>query len=660
MLKDKRTPNFTKRKLYITSGQYDNLAFEKRVKKDLDYESVIIKLDENEKKLFTLLFEYVNSNNLNTTIRVAGGWVRDKILGYIHSFELENSQNSVINDESKLESKLGFKKDIDIALDNLSGKEFAEGFNIWLQKVHNYPKHTVGIINRDPEKSKHLETATLTWNEICIDFVGLRSETYTLDSRIPLINLGTAKEDAFRRDFTINSMFYNINNGRIEDFTKMGLVDLHKKIIRTPLDPIKTLLDDPLRALRAFRFTSRLHFIMEESLLNACKENSLRDSLSTKISRERIGSEIHEMISNKYSGNPAIGLKLIVNSGLVYSVFKFPDKETIFSYLNSEIEYKDLSEFGDWYNIGPFVVELTHRMIELLVNSRSSQTELCEIEFMNFLSFDQESNCGTSTYFAFMLPLYHHFYKNEKGKEVPLIKYILSDSLKLPNKISNSVVSLVNSCLKIVSSIIELDSLNFLANYTIKDKIFSKVDLYSNSTKAQLINQVESGLWDFYTRNFKYIKVGKFKKKHIERRVILGLFVSITGDLWIELLISLFSLDIVYRGSKPGLSQNKYWTDSELVELFYSHPYFNLIKEIISLKLHKTHKFRNPIDGKMINKHFSELQKGPKYKYLINISYLWFLAFSDDINQISQDEVSRCICFIETNYEEILNSESIC
>ncbi|KAH7649795.1 Cca1p [Cryptosporidium bovis] len=658
MLKNKKTLNFTKRKLYITSGQYENIKFEKKVKKDIECESITIKLDKNEKKLFNLLFEYVSSNNLNTIVRVAGGWVRDKILDYMHSVGLESPQNITDNG---CEYEFAFKKDIDIALDNLSGKEFAEGFNNWLQQVHNYPKHTVGIINRDPEKSKHLETATLIWNEICIDFVGLRSETYTLDSRIPTINLGTAEEDAYRRDFTINSMFYNINDGKIEDFTNMGLVDLHNKIIRTPLDPIKTLLDDPLRALRAFRFTSRLHFIMEDNLLNACKENSLRDSLRTKISRERIGSEIHEMISNKYSGNPAIGLKLIVNSGLVYSVFKFPDNETIFSYLNNEIEFVDLSQLGDWYSIGPFVVELTHRTIELLVVSENNESVFCGVNFINLLSFDQESNWGTSTYFAFMLPLFHYYYKNEKGKEILLIKYILSNSLKLSNKISNSVVSLVSSCLTLIPSIIELDSLNLLANYTIKDNDFCKVDLYCNSTKTRLLNQVESGLLDFYTKHFKFIQKSCDLKKNTERKIKLGLFISITGELWIELIVSLFSLDIIYRGSKFGSSEkNDRWSDSELKELFHSHPCFNLIKEIASLKLDKAYEFKNPVDGKMISRHFPKLSKGPKYKYLINMSHLWFIAFSNDISCINEDEISRCICFIENNCEQILNSEDIC
>ncbi|MCP4483747.1 MAG: CCA tRNA nucleotidyltransferase [Flavobacteriaceae bacterium] len=72
--------------------------------------------------------------------------------------------------------------------------------------------------------------------------------------------MGTPKEDAFRRDFTVNSLFFNINTEKIEDFTSKGLEDMQNKIMRTPLDPYQTFIDDPLRILRGFRFASRLDF----------------------------------------------------------------------------------------------------------------------------------------------------------------------------------------------------------------------------------------------------------------------------------------------------------------------------------------------------------------------------------------------------------------
>lgn len=90
-----------------------------------------------------------------------------------------------------------------------------------------------------------------------IDLVNLRSEKYTDDSRVPVIEIGSPEEDALRRDLTINALFYNINEQKVEDFTGKGLEDLQNGIIRTPLDPLQTFLDDPLRVLRTIRFACR-------------------------------------------------------------------------------------------------------------------------------------------------------------------------------------------------------------------------------------------------------------------------------------------------------------------------------------------------------------------------------------------------------------------
>lgn len=95
----------------------------------------------------------------------------------------------------------------------------------------------------NPEQSKHLETAALRLHGPPIDLVHLRSETYTAESRIPTIQVGTPEQDASRRDFTINSLFYNVNQQKVEDLTGKGLDDLKNGIIRTPLDPHITLMD---------------------------------------------------------------------------------------------------------------------------------------------------------------------------------------------------------------------------------------------------------------------------------------------------------------------------------------------------------------------------------------------------------------------------------
>ena len=99
--------------------------------------------------------------------------------------------------------------DIDIALDNMFGEDFAQLLNDKL--YHDENKKKFGVIKSNSEKSKHLETATIRVHGIFIDLVNLRSEKYTDDSRVPEIDIGTPEEDAYRRDLTINSMFYNIN-----------------------------------------------------------------------------------------------------------------------------------------------------------------------------------------------------------------------------------------------------------------------------------------------------------------------------------------------------------------------------------------------------------------------------------------------------------------
>ena len=106
--------------------------------------------------------------------------------------------------------------DIDIALDDLYGEQFAKLLNDQL-----YPQGSkkFGVIKSNSEKSKHLETAAIRVHGTFIDLVNLRSEKYTEDSRVPTIDIGTPEEDAFRRDLTINALFYNINNSTVEDFT---------------------------------------------------------------------------------------------------------------------------------------------------------------------------------------------------------------------------------------------------------------------------------------------------------------------------------------------------------------------------------------------------------------------------------------------------------
>lgn len=134
--------------------------------------------------------------------------------------------------------------------------------------------------------------------------------------------MGTPEEDAFRRDLTINALFYNINTSQIEDFTGKGVEDLRNGIIRTPLEPLQTLTDDPLRALRAIRFASRYGFSLDPNLIEAARSRDVKEALRNKISRERIADELRGMLKGP---NPAMALELAKELDLRDELFPRPE-----------------------------------------------------------------------------------------------------------------------------------------------------------------------------------------------------------------------------------------------------------------------------------------------------------------------------------------------
>ncbi|MQL88298.1 hypothetical protein Taro_020876 [Colocasia esculenta] len=225
-----------------------------------------IDLTEKEERIFQRLLDVVRHFKMEVELRVAGGWVRDKLLGRDCY-------------------------DIDIALDKMLGREFCEKVNEFLA-LKGEETRGVGVIQSNPDQSKHLETARMRIYDTWIDFVNLRSETYAENSRIPTMMFGTAEEDAYRRDLTINSLFYNINKNLVEDFTGRGVEDLKCGIIITPLPPKATFLDDPLRVLRAIRFGARFGFTLDEDLKKAAADEEVKAAIANKISRERIGHEV--------------------------------------------------------------------------------------------------------------------------------------------------------------------------------------------------------------------------------------------------------------------------------------------------------------------------------------------------------------------------------
>lgn len=173
----------------------------------------------------------------------------------------------------------------------------------------------------DPEPAvdffKNFGTAHIRIQNLDIEFVGARKESYRLDSRKPLVEAGTLSEDQDRRDFTINALSISLNP---EDFGALrdpfqGISDLQAGIIRTPMDPMRTFSDDPLRMMRAIRFATQLNFRIEPKTFDGIRGDAGRIGI---VSQERITEELNKIIR---CPKPSIGLELLYFSGLLQIIF---------------------------------------------------------------------------------------------------------------------------------------------------------------------------------------------------------------------------------------------------------------------------------------------------------------------------------------------------
>ena len=231
-----------------------------------------------EESIQSEVFSFIKkaAADLGQEAYVIGGFVRDAIL------------------------ERGKAKDIDIV-------SLGDGIELAKKVAELLPKST-------PVKVfKNFGTAMLRYEDIEIEFVGARKESYSSDSRNPEVSPGLLSDDQNRRDFTINALAISLNESNYGQLVDPfgGLNHLEEKLIKTPLAPEVTYSDDPLRMLRAIRFACQLNFEIEATSFEAIKSCADRISI---ISQERVVDELNKILS---TDKPSIGFELLYKSGLL-------------------------------------------------------------------------------------------------------------------------------------------------------------------------------------------------------------------------------------------------------------------------------------------------------------------------------------------------------
>jgi putative nucleotidyltransferase with HDIG domain len=247
----------------------------------------------NEEVVMKFLKNTISNTEWDNKVFLAGGAVRDEIMGKS-------------------------AKDLDFVV--LGDLNAGINFSIWLsEKLGNYKEGSNPVIYPKFGTSKlTLDNNQLGLPKIELEFVAPRKETYTSGSRKPSVTDGKLMDDVMRRDLTINSLLKNVTNGEILDLTGKGIEDIKNGIIRTTSNPEIIFKEDPLRMLRAIRFSVKYNFEINTDIVKSIRKNA---SLIDTISKERISDELNKIL---LSPNPSKGVRLLkITTLLSYIIEEF-------------------------------------------------------------------------------------------------------------------------------------------------------------------------------------------------------------------------------------------------------------------------------------------------------------------------------------------------
>ena len=312
-----------------------------------------IELNDVERYVIGFLQQSIarTSQLKGVVLRIAGGWVRDKLLK---------------RDSDDIDISVSYSADSN---KSITGEQFVKLLATTTGTGLNSPIAKVEYLSADQEKSKNIAPAMVFLNLpshlqqngnkiVKVEFVYLRTDKYNgIDRIAETVPTNDPVEDAKRRDLTINSMFYNIGTGKIEDYVG-GKKDLQSKVLRTPIEPKQTFLDDPIRMLRALRFLSKFDgFSLAPEIVQAMADPEIHQRYSI-LADERAGTEVRKMMQGN---NPIPAVSILLNTGLYKPVFKMPDDYKGFDW-DQQSPYHNMNVMNHTLKVIEGVNQMSHQI----------------------------------------------------------------------------------------------------------------------------------------------------------------------------------------------------------------------------------------------------------------------------------------------------------